>query len=78
MLCRTIQKKKNVTPPNKQQQQQQQKKKKQTYGYGIRRSLVDMPGASSVDPDAEDKKVPSFGSADAKSPRLDDEDNTQQ
>ncbi|KAK8624725.1 hypothetical protein V6N13_089612 [Hibiscus sabdariffa] len=71
-----------MTPPNKQQQQkkqqQQQKKKKQTYGYGIRRSLVDMPGASSVDPDAEDKKVQSFGSADAKSPRLDDEDNTQQ
>ncbi|KAK8624739.1 hypothetical protein V6N13_089626 [Hibiscus sabdariffa] len=37
-----------------------------------------MPGASSVDPDAEDKKVPSFGSSDAKSPRLDDEDNTKQ
>ncbi|KAK9000752.1 hypothetical protein V6N11_081239 [Hibiscus sabdariffa] len=30
------------------------------------------------DPDAEDKKVPSFGSSNAKSPRLDDEDNTQQ
>ncbi|KAK8624729.1 hypothetical protein V6N13_089616 [Hibiscus sabdariffa] len=28
-----------------------------------------MPGASSVDPDAEDKKVPSFGSSDTKSPR---------
>ncbi|KAK9000732.1 hypothetical protein V6N11_081220 [Hibiscus sabdariffa] len=37
-----------------------------------------MPGASSVDPDAEDKKVPSFGSSDAKSPRLDDEDSTKQ